>query len=220
MPGLTRRIQETLTAFLFLVAAAMPAVAGPAAPARGPVAAKPPASQPARPAEITDAQLVALAKTSKLTSDALRAGLEYVQSYKPILAREILDIAKSDPAHFRTEIRQAQYQMQALAQLRRSSPERYARQDQMLRLQAQADLLVERYNEAGETEKPHVEVNLTNVLGKVFNLRLDEERYELEQLRKQVDAKEERIKTRSKNKDRIVDRELTRMLGIDAVIAW
>jgi hypothetical protein len=170
--------------------------------------------------ELNDAQVIAMAKASRLTSDIVRLSVDFIYKYEPKTAQDFMTVFEKDPQKFRTAITEASYKVRTLESLQRSEPARYARQKQMYALEAQTTLLQDRYKDASEAQKPHIEVQLTEVLGRLFELRLEEERYELEQLRKQVDAKQAKIDEKAENKDRIVDRELTRRLGIDEVLQW
>jgi hypothetical protein len=170
--------------------------------------------------ELTDARIVQMAKASRLSSDVVRLAVEFIYKYKPRAARDLMTQLNKDPQKFRSAISEASYGARNLENLKRSDPARYARQEQMYALEAQSELLVDYYDAVGENQKPHVEVRLTEVLDKLFDLRLEEERYELDQLRKQVQATQDRIDQKASNKDRIVDRQLTRLLGIDEILTW
>ena len=188
-------------------------------------AAKPAGKKPVRvqmppPPKLTDAQLQAMAKACRMSSDSVRLAIGFIYKYQPTTARTLMDQWKKDQKKFRSTISDVSYRARNLESLKRSDPARYARQRQIYSLEAQSQLLVDLYKSASEAEKPHVEVRLTDVLSKLFDLRLEEDRYQLEQLRKQVDATQARIDAKASNKNRIVDRELTRRLGIDEVLSW
>jgi len=221
MPGSARM------AFVWALAAWMMAVTAAATAGEGtaPRKVKPPAAT-TKAAEseptlaITNERLVELTKATGLTSDVVRAGVEYIARYKPRWVGDLENPVKADPQQFRAHISSASYSARELAQLKKSDPARGARREQTLELEAQAERLCDRYKEVSEAERPQVEVELTNALAKVFDLRLEEERYQLEQLKKQVEQMETRINERTKNKDRIVDRQLTILLGINELLAW
>jgi hypothetical protein len=205
---------------LFVAGQAGFAGEAPAPPPAKPAPAK--ASRPKMPAapKLTDAEVVKMAKASRLSSDSVRLAVDFVYRYKPRMARDFMTLYKKEPQKFRYAMSECGSLARSLESLRRSDPTRYKRQRQMYALQAQSDLLVDHYQEVGEAEKPHVEVQLTEALANLFDLRLEEDRYQLELMRKQVDQTQARIDQKASNKDRIVDRELTRMLGLDAILAW
>jgi len=192
----------------------------PGAPAAGKKAAKPkPAVAPAS-FQITDSLVREIAATTKMTSDSVRQTLAFIKKYKPIFAKNMVARLKSDPNRFRSRFRDISYSARRLAELKKSDPRRYARAEKMYALEAESDRLVEHYKEVSEAEKPQVEVQLTKVLGQLFDLRLEEERERLQNLMKEVEAMKKRIELRSANKDRIVDREVTSKLGLDSVLSW
>ena len=194
--------------------------------AAAPAADAKPADEKAKPsaapaaAELTDAQIEQLAKQNSMTSAGVRLTLAFMKNYKPIQARDLPQLLDEKNQPLRYTFRETSSYARQLETLRTSDPERYKRQEQTYRLGARADLLAERYNQAAEAEKPRVEEELVNVLAQLFDLRVEDERAQVEALRKQADELEQRIKTRAANKDRIVDRQVTTRLGIDEILVW
>jgi hypothetical protein len=146
--------------------------------------------------------------------------MEYATRFKPRQARDLENVRKGDPQQFKNQLSNFSYSAKELQQLKKSDPVRGVRREQMMELDAQAERLVDRYKEVSEAERAQVEVELTNVLSKVFDLRLEEERYQLEQQKKQVEQLQTRINERLKNRDRIVDRQMTTLLGINELLSW
>jgi exonuclease VII large subunit len=183
-------------------------------------AVKPKPAEPAPMAPLTDERAQEMAKATGLTSDVVRAGVEYIQKYKPRLARDLDNILKTSPPQFRSNVKEMSSYMRDLQQLKRSDPARAARREQLLELDAQAERLTDRYKESTDTDRMQIEVALTNILAKAFDFRLEDERYQLEQARKQMEQLQDRINQRVKNKTRIVDRQMTTLLGINDLLTW
>lgn len=217
MDGRTRNAWVTILVGCLVALGSSPPSAG---EATTPAAKNTEPANAAAASRLSEAQIQNLAKSTGLTSDAVRTTLDYMRKYKPVEARQIAKMAKENDRQLRTRVRELSSYARQLAALKTSDPARYARQEQMLSLEARVDVLVEKYNETTEDQKPHVEVELTGVLGKLFEMRVEEERRQLEHLRKQADQMQARIEARVRNKDRIVDRQVTAKLGIDEVLAW
>ena len=217
------RIASLMAAVAWLIAGAAAAIAaeGAAGPAKAKAAVVRPASPETSPAlTLTEERVAELAKATGLTSDAVRVSLDYIVKYKPRLARDLENSLKVDPQQVKNQISNLSYYARELAQLKKTDPVRGSRREQTLELDAQAERLTDRYKEVSEAERAQVEIELTNVLAKAFDLRLEEERYQLEQLKKQVEQMEARINERLKNKDRIVDRYMTTLLGLNESLTW
>lgn len=208
----------------WLLALAMPAVvaeeAAPPPKPTAPALVKPIPPEPVLVTSLTDQRVQEIAKATGLTSDVVRSGAEYILKYKPRLARDLDNALKTDPQQYRGHITDSSYYARSLEQLKKTDPVRGGRREQTLDLEAQTERLSDRYKEVSEGERPQIEVELTNALAKVFELRLEEERYQLEQLKKQVEQMQARLNERVKNKDRIVDRQLTTLLGLAEALAW
>ena len=210
-------------AVAWLAARAVPARAAAATAATTetrPAAPKPKRPKPKPSAALADARVLELARASGLTSDVVRSGIEYILKYRPVLARDLDAILQSDPKQFKTAVGSHALLARDLEQTRKSEPARYARRARLLTLDAQAERLAERYKAATETEKPQVEAELATVLNQAFELRLDEERYQLELARKKCDEMQARINDRAKNRDRIVDRQAITLLGLSDLLNW
>jgi hypothetical protein len=210
-------------AVAWLVALVVPARAAGAAAST--TSTREAAFKPKRPkprpfAALTDGRVLELAKASGLTSDIVRNGVEYILKYRPILARDLDNMLRGDPRQFKNIVSSHALLARDLEQLRKSAPAHYARRDRLLSFDAQAERLADRYKAATEAEKPQVEAELANVLGKAFELRLEEERYQLELARKKCDEMQARINERAKNRDRIVDRQVITLLGLSDLLNW
>jgi hypothetical protein len=198
--------------------AAEDAAPAPSTPLKKAVRARPPKADAAP--VISEERILEMAKASGLTSEVVRTGVEYIVKYKPRLAKDLDTTLKADSQQFKSQVSNAASYARDLAALKRSDPTRYDRREQMLQLDAQVERFVDRYQEVSEGEKPQVEVEMTTVLAKVFDLRTEEDRYQLEQVKKQADAMQAKIADRVKNKDRIVDRQMTTMLGLNEALTW
>jgi ribosomal protein S13 len=207
---------------LWLLTLSAPAVAAPEnapPPAAAPTATKIKPAEPAA-AAITGARIQEVAKATGLTSEVVRTSLEYMARFKPRLAHDLENMAKMDPRQIKSNVNSCVALARDLEQLKKSDPVRGVRREQTLELEGQSERLTDRYKEVGETERVQVEVELTNVLAKLFDLRLEEDRYQMDQAKKQLDQMESRVRERLRNKDRIVDRQMTTLLGLNAFLAW
>lgn len=173
---------------------------------------------PAAAARLTNEAALEAAKTTGLTSDVLRLTTDYIQKYKPLLARDLENLRATNPKMYRARmVEMAQYARQLEAT---KDPAKRARREQYLALEAQAELAVVRYKESPEASRPQIETELKGFLDKLFDFKTEDDRAQLEEARKNLDAQQAAIEQRAKNRDRIVDRELTRMLGISETLAW
>lgn len=170
--------------------------------------------------KVTEDLILRFAKVSEITSDSVRQAVGYIQKYQPLVAAQLEDQLQNAPDKLKASLRQASYEERNLDSLRRNNPAAYKRREQLLTYQARIDLLLERYKTAAETEKPQLEADIVKLLAQQFDLRIQDERAQLEQQRRALEQATERLVDRENNKDRIVDRQVTRLLGIDDILAW
>jgi hypothetical protein len=159
-----------------------------------------------------------VAKSTGLTSDVVRLTNDYIQKYKPLLARDLDGLRETNFKVYRARLLEmAQYarQLEAI-----KDPARRARREQVLALEGQSELIGARYKESAEAARSQTETELKAILDKLFDLKIEDDKAQLEQTRKNVEAQQATMEQRRKNKERVVDRELTRMLGISESLAW
>jgi len=224
MLAFVRMQRIALPAVWMIVACFLPAwaeqAATPAEPKMPATSAGAPTSAPAPVflAKLTDDRLVEMAKATAMTSDALRMGVEYIQKYKPLMARDLDKLYQTNPRAFRVRVTEMSQYARQLANTK--DPVQRARKEQYLALEAQAEQTAVRYKEAAENAKLQIEVELKGILDKLFAFKVEDERAVLDQARKDLEEKQAALEQRVKNKDRIIDRELTRMLGLSETLAW
>jgi len=194
------------------------------------VAAEPSPAQQAKPVAeakaagsvseitLTEERLVETAKATGMSSAALRLTLDYIRKYKPLTAWELVSSPKAAPRQLRVRLVEIFYQARQLAEIK--DADRRAQRELYLTIEAQAEQAAVRYRKAAEIDRPQIEKQLKDILDKLFDMRIADERAQLEQARKDLAEKETAAEQRAKNKERIVDRELTRMLGITESLAW
>jgi hypothetical protein len=211
---MTARIRILLGATLFLAFPVSPSIAGDAAAPES-------ASAEATPTiPSADARLLTMAKASGLTSDVVRAAVAYLEEYKPSEATDLDALLKKDSNRFRGTIRQASYEQRNLENLRENDPTAYRLQVRLLRVRIRIEQLEQRYKAVAEEQKPRVEADLSEALGQMFDIQARQEKHQIEQQRQRLQEQEQRLNERMADKARVVDRDVSRRLGVENLQPW
>jgi len=169
-------------------------------------------------AKLTNQRIGEIAQATGMTSKTVRLAIEFTRKYRPLLMRELDDLLQSNPKQFRLRLADCYYQAYQLAAIK--NPALRAKREQYLMLESQAEQAAIRYREATEAEKPRIEAEIKGMLDKLFDLKIADEQAQLKQTRKNLEEKQADLNQRAGNKDRLVDRELIQILGIEEALAW
>lgn len=98
--------------------------------------------------------------------------------------------------------------------------ERLKRQEEMSKLEISTELLKQKYLHASKGDKDNYKKTLSNLLYKLFDLKQQDKKNEIEELQSELEKLKKSISVRSKNRDKIVERRLQELIGEDDYLEW
>ena len=156
-----------------------------------------------------------------ITPEQEKEILETIKKENPLFFEELMLKKQKRPIEFRKTLIQAQYEIQHLAQLKESDPERYEQKKKHHSLERQARQLAEKFQTSNnEKEKTKTKNDLTDVLSELFDLREKDREEEMKQLIQKLEHLRSVLAERKKKKKEIVERRLQEMIGERDVLIW
>ncbi|MFZ2657397.1 MAG: hypothetical protein WAX69_20845 [Victivallales bacterium] len=148
-----------------------------------------------------------------------------VEFYKANFAEKIKFLEKElkdDSTEVVSELTSDLLECNLILTTKDDSPEKFKEELEYMKLEVNTDLLGEKIQDLKEKEadknKAEIEKNekeLKSELGKLFDMKLLREKEELKDLEKDIEELKQHIRQREENRDKIVDKKLEELTGVD-----
>jgi len=148
-----------------------------------------------------------------------------VEFYKANFAEKIKFLEKElkdDSTEVVSELTSDLLECNLILTTKDDSPEKFKEELEYMKLEVNTDLLGEKIQDLKEKEadKNKAEIGknekeLKSELGKLFDMKLLREKEELKDLEKDIEELKQHIRQREENRDKIVDKKLEELTGVD-----
>ncbi|KAA3659005.1 MAG: hypothetical protein DWQ10_09875 [Calditrichaeota bacterium] len=146
--------------------------------------------------------------------------LQFITNLVPEASPVLAELENENPRAYERELRQALREKRVLARHKKRKKEEYENAAKRITLQHKTQILAYRYRKAEDSEKPEIKKQLHTQLSQLFDLRERDRELEIQQLEKRLDALRKQLEKRKPNKDKIIEKRLDHMLGLDKELQW
>jgi len=157
-----------------------------------------------------------------LSQEQEEAVLEHVKAtYPEERYQKLMDLKENRPTIYNRLLQKVYQEMQYMERLKERDTEQYEAMQVMKTLEMQTKELVDQYNNTeGESEKEKLKNMITEVLNKIFDIRQENRKKEIERLEQRLTEAKENNKKRLQNKDEIIAERLEDLLGKQDWMRW
>ncbi|MCA9733797.1 MAG: hypothetical protein H6696_02120 [Deferribacteres bacterium] len=183
-----------------------------------PELAPPPEEEDAlRPETMKDPFVVAATPVSEeQKAEALQFLGELVPEAVPALA----ELENEKPHAYERELRQALREKRILERQKIRDRKEYENSSKRIVLQHKTKVLAYQYRKAVESDKPALKKQLRNQLSELFDMREQDRELEIQHLEKRLNELRLQLQKRKPNKEKIIEKRLDTMLGVDKELQW
>ena len=205
---------------LFLSSSAVFAQAPqPAAPELNPVAEKMPATLGEPRFQERRGVLASVPEVSMRESDRVEAR-NFLTELIPGIAEVLAELETENPRAYERELRRARREMLSLKRQMKRDKNQYENSRARIKLEHESQMIVFRYRKAEDSQKESLKRELRATLDKLFDMREQEREQQVQRLEKKLEELRASLKTRKQNKNRIIEKRLEKLLGVDTDLQW
>lgn len=147
--------------------------------------------------------------------------LDTIKLESPAQYKDLVELKKKHPKIYKRLIRNEFKRYKRLMDLRKTKPELFEKIIKIGQLERKTRDLARQYKETDSAErKAELKAELKNLLLELFELRQERYKAELMELEKQIKELSSKIKKRSENKEKIVERRLQNLLTTEEELEW
>ena len=161
--------------------------------------------------------LIAGAVAQKHSVQQTKAMQEVLKDF-PMLAMEIEELKKSRDPEAREEMRDLINEVEEMLEFKYEEPEAYERESTLNKLEARSVKLAEQLKLAGKQKKEQIRKDLLATLNTEFDLRMDWQKLEIEELENEL--QELRYEQKQEKEDREIQLEDRFRDVTDGVVEW
>lgn len=156
-----------------------------------------------------------------ITEEEERAALTFLRSVDPEGADRLEALKESAPRWYSISLRRTLMAQMRLDEMAQRDSSLYNRHCEIFRLDARAEGLAMQYREAqNDADRTRIRSELIGVLDRLFDLREEDKRYEIERLERRLERLRTVVDERMERKDEIVDRRADELIGARDSIDW
>ena len=153
------------------------------------------------------------AEGEPMSPEQVKRLMAFTQQHFPDLHRRLAPLRKSNPAMFRKMLQRARGPIFDIMWIMEQHPKAAKRMIQVLRTEMELAELQKRYRAASEDERASIKTRMRKQLEKLFDLRLERLRWEIQEFEKRLESRKRELAESESDKQRIIDDELKRMLA-------
>ncbi len=155
-----------------------------------------------------------------LTSEQEQETITYLQKVRPEQSERLIRLKDLRPQQYRTFLSRAYREMRYMNEIKVNNPDRYERLRGEKQLESETQDLAAQYKRTNDdTEKEHIETEMLELLGRLFDMRQVNREEEIVRLEKRLAQLKEAQSERQSHKDEIVQRRLKELTG-DKGLVW
>ena len=156
-----------------------------------------------------------------VTEEEEQAALAFLREVDPEAADRIEALKVSAPRWYSISLRRTLMAQMRLDDMAGRDSSLYRRHCEMFRLDARAENVAMQYREAqNDADRIRLRSELVDILERLFDLREEDKRYEIEQLEKRIERLRRIVDERTERKDEIVERRADELIGARDTIEW
>jgi len=155
-----------------------------------------------------------------LTQEQETEVIQYIKEVHPEQLEGLLDLKETRPMMYRRMLSKGYREMRLMNELKERDPKRYKRVAEERTLDGNSRALARKYRSAEGTEKERLREEIKQILDQIFDMRQVNRVLEIERLEKKINELKNNNLERLKNKDEILKRRLTELLGEDKGKEW
>lgn len=156
-----------------------------------------------------------------VTEDEERSALAFLRSVDPEGAARLEALKESAPRWYSISLRRTLMAQMRLDEMAQRDSSLYNRHCEIFRLDARAESLAMQYREAQtDADRTRIRRELVGVLDRLFDLREEDKRYEIERLERRLERLHSVVDERAERKDEIVNRRADELIGARDSIEW
>jgi hypothetical protein len=143
-----------------------------------------------------------------------RMALEFLEQNLPREYREFIEALTDHPGERPNMLAELLERYQHAMDLRREHPEAFEREIELRQLEGEAWAIGERLQHTGsEEEQAALEKELRQILNRIFDMRQEQRRTQIEHMRKELEELEESVKKLDDNRDKAIQKKFNEMTG-------
>ena len=148
-----------------------------------------------------------------MSPEQVKRLMQFTQQHFPDLHRRLAPLRKSNPAMFRKMLQRARGPIFDIMWIMEQHPKAAERMIQALRTEMELAELQKQHRAASGDERESIKTHMRKQLEKLFDLRLERLRWEIQEFEKRLESKKRELAESESDKERIIDDELKRMLA-------
>ncbi len=138
----------------------------------------------------------------------------------PEITAVLAELEAENPRAYARELRRAFGEMQMLERRKKYDKDEYTNSKKRIVLEHKSQMIVFRYRKAEEEQKEGLKEQLRTVLNQLFDLREIDREMQVQRLEKKLQELRASLKNRKPNKNRIIEKRLEKLLGVDKDLQW
>jgi len=143
----------------------------------------------------------------------------FLQRHLPERARELQELRQGKPHEYQKLLHRLGPRVQRLTHLEQRDPEEFARALSEFQAEDRLQAMVKAFQKAPKAERAELKTQMKPLVAQLFDFRQEREQKRLQQMKKEVEILESRLKQRQENKDPIVDSHLNEITR-DESLRW
>jgi hypothetical protein len=147
--------------------------------------------------------------------------IEFYSTIDPDIAREMTSMKRENPKSYQDRLHHMEKEMRFLSRLQEEEPERFEEAMALRKMEVQCNKLAVQYRKSKDnTEKSKLEQEIRDKLIKLFEMKEQEKKLEIERIRERLEKMRQELKERKANKNNIVELRLNELIGKEHLSRW
>ncbi len=157
----------------------------------------------------------------ELTEEQEAEVIAFGKQYLPTKFEQIMEIKEEDPMQYKKILADSYPLMLHLKKLQNKDKTMFDLIIQKEELDAQSIKLAREYNEAGdEATKSRIESELLDVVGRLFDVRQEEEKAKADKMEEELKKIREALAEKDKNRNAIIQNRIDELTGKNKYLQW
>jgi len=145
---------------------------------------------------------------------------QYLKSINNVLKEKLFNIKKYDRKTYERLLQKSYFNSMDFPFFNSFDKKRQEMKNKISALEVETNSLALSYKNDSNVDKSKIKKKLRNALNKLFELKEQNKKQDVERLEKQLKTLKHSLSVRSKNKDEIIKRRLNQLIGEDKYMDW
>jgi Rad3-related DNA helicase len=157
----------------------------------------------------------------KISEEEEKRILEFSRQIDPDIENNMNELKVVRPQRYERKLQKLYHEYIFLKRLEKEEPDRYLEALEVRKLSAKVEKTAQQYKKSkSESERTELESNLKKDLSHLFDLREKEREAEMDRIKERLARLQKEMLDRRKNKDKIIENHLNKIIGKGYLYEW